>query len=473
MVAFHAVVLAAGQGTRMKSSLPKVLHPLAGLPLAAHVINAAASAGASSCSVVIPPDSVGFEKLHTPIETCFFEQKDRLGTAHAVLMARAALEGVFGPVLVLYGDTPLVSPESIATLAAAVESGAGMAVLGFHAKNPKGYGRLITSGGAELLAIREEKDATPEERALSLCNSGIMAFHGPLILPLLERIDNKNKAGEFYLTDAVEIARAMGCRVACEIIEEDEVRGVNTRAQLAEAEAIIQARLRMRAMDGGATLIAPETVTFSHDTLTGQDVVIEPNVFFGPGAVIEDGVTIKAFSHIEGARIERGAVIGPFARLRPGTRLGAGVKVGNFVELKAAVIEPGAKVNHLSYIGDAEVGAGANIGAGTITCNYDGFRKHKTEIGAGAFIGSNSALVAPVRIGEGAYVGSGSVISRDVPADSLALTRAPQIHREDWAKRMRARHTAGHSAATAPGNASDQPHVDAVAPSPETAKASD
>jgi len=446
MVAFHAVVLAAGQGTRMKSSLPKVLHPLAGLPLVAHVINAAAAAGASSCSVVIPADSRGFDALRSPIETRFFEQKDRLGTAHAVLAARAALEDAAGPVVVLYGDTPLVLAESIGKLASAVENGAGMAVMGFNARNPKGYGRLITEG-AELLAIREEKDATPEERNITLCNSGIMAFRGPLTLSLLDRIDNKNKAAEYYLTDAVEIARSLGHRIACEIIDEDEVRGVNTRAQLAEAEAILQARLRLKAMDGGATLLAPETVTFSHDTVIGQDVLIEPNVFFGPGVVIEDDVTIKAFSHIEGAHIAGGAVVGPFARVRPGTRIASKAKIGNFVELKAAAIETGAKVNHLSYIGDAEVGADANIGAGTITCNYDGFHKHKTKIGAGAFIGSNSALVAPVSIGDGAYVGSGSVISRDVPADSLALTRAPQVHREDWARRTRARHKAGHAAA--------------------------
>jgi bifunctional UDP-N-acetylglucosamine pyrophosphorylase / glucosamine-1-phosphate N-acetyltransferase len=438
MVAFHAVVLGAGQGVRMKSAMPKVLHPLAGLPLVGHVIDAAAAAGASSCSVVVPPDAKGFDKLHTPVATRFFEQRERLGTAHAVLQARPALTDVSGPVLVLYGDTPLVTPESIGKLAALVENGAEMAVIGFRAKNPKGYGRLITSG-AELLAIREEKDATPEERSIALCNSGIMAFSGRLVLRLLDRIGNKNAAGEYYLTDAVEIARAAGHRIAFELIGEDEVRGVNTRGQLAEAEAIFQARARTRAMEGGATLIAPDTVTFSHDTKIGQDVLIEPNVFFGPRVAVEDGVTIKGFCHIEGARIERGAVVGPYARLRPGTRVGPAGKIGNFVELKAADIEAGAKVNHLSYIGDAHVGANANIGAGTITCNYDGFKKHKTEIGAGAFIGSNSALVAPVKIGDGAYVGSGSVISRDVPADALALTRAPQEHREDWARRMRER----------------------------------
>ena len=445
MVAFHAVVLAAGQGVRMKSSIPKVLHLLAGLPLVAHVLKAATEAGASSCSVVTPPDAKGFEKLALPIDTRFFEQRERLGTAHAVLKARQALEHVSGPVIVLYGDTPLVSRESIRKLAAAIENGADMAVIGFHAKDPKGYGRLITSEAGELLAIREEKDATPEERALSLCNSGIMAFQGHLLLPLLDRIDNKNKSGEYYLTDAVEIARSEGRRVACEVVGEDEVRGVNTRAQLSEVEAILQTRLRFDAMDEGATLLSPETVTFSHDTVIGQDVVIEPNVFFGLGVVIEDGVTIKGFCHIEGTHIERGAIVGPFARFRPGTRVGPKVKVGNFVELKGADIDEGAKVNHLSYVGDTHIGAGANIGAGTITCNYDGFRKHKTDIGAGAFIGSNSALIAPVRVGEGAYIGSGSVISKDVPANSLALTRAPQVNREGWAGRMRARHKGDHS----------------------------
>ncbi len=442
MAGFHAVVLAAGQGTRMKSAIPKVLHPLAGAPLVAHVLEAAAAAGASRVSAVIPADAAGFDKLRTPIERRFFEQKERLGTAHAVLMARAALEGETGPVLVLYGDTPLVTPESLKSIARGLESGAHMVVAGFNAKDPKGYGRLITADDGELLAIREEKDATPEERSLTLCNSGIIAFRGDILLGLLARIDNKNKAGEYYLTDAVEIARAEGYRVLFELVAEDEVRGVNTRAQLAEAEAVLQDRLRARAMEGGATLIAPQTVTFSHDTVTGQDVLIEPNVFFGPGAVIGDGVTIKAFSHIEGATVGAGATVGPFARLRPGTRLHAGVRIGNFVEIKAAEVKAGAKVNHLSYIGDAEVGEKANIGAGTITCNYDGYKKHKTQIGAGAFIGSNSSLVAPVRIGEGAYVGSGSVIGRDVPDNALAITRAPQVTREDWARRMRARHEA-------------------------------
>ncbi len=409
-----------------------------------HVLNAAASAGAAGISLVVSQDGRGLESLpglRPGIEPHFFTQRERLGTAHAVLMARSAIEQAAEPVLVLYGDTPLLKPSSLKKLAAAIDEGAGMAVMGFNAKDPGGYGRLITANGA-ILAIREEKDASPEEKRISLCNSGIMAFRRDLLLDLLPEIDNKNKAAEYYLTDAVEIAQRRGERVALELTDESEVRGVNTRAQLSEAEAILQNELRLRAMDGGATLISPETVTFSSDTAIGQDVVIEPNVFFGPGVVIEDGVTIKAFCHIEGAYIESGATVGPFARLRPGTRLGGHTRIGNFVEVKAADIRAGAKVNHLSYVGDAEIGENANVGAGTITCNYDGFRKHRTEIGAGAFIGSNSALVAPVRIGEGAYVGSGSVIGKDVPANALALTRAPQVHREDWARRLRARHAA-------------------------------
>ncbi|MBT3069576.1 bifunctional UDP-N-acetylglucosamine diphosphorylase/glucosamine-1-phosphate N-acetyltransferase GlmU [Rhodomicrobium sp. Az07] len=442
MAGFNAVVLAAGQGTRMKSALPKVLHPVGGLPLVAHVVKAAAAAGAEACFVIVPTDANGFEALQLPIATRFFEQRDRLGTAHAVLQARPALETAERPVVVLCGDAPLVAPDSLARIAAAIANGADMAVMGFDARNPKGYGRLITDASGALVAIREEKDASEEERAITLCNSGILAFRGDLILSLLDRIGNDNAQREFYLTDAVEVARAQGLRVACEIIDEDEVRGVNTRAQLAEAEAIFQRRARAAAMAGGATLIAPDTVTFSHDTIIGQDVVIEPNVIFAKGVVIEDGVTIRGFSHLEGARVGRGSTIGPFARFRPGTVLEAGVHVGNFVELKGSHVGEGAKVNHLSYIGDASVGAKTNIGAGTITCNYDGYKKYKTDIGAGAFIGSNSSLVAPVTIGDGAYIGSGSVISENVPPHALALTRAPQVHKDEWAKRKRARHEA-------------------------------
>jgi bifunctional UDP-N-acetylglucosamine pyrophosphorylase/glucosamine-1-phosphate N-acetyltransferase len=475
MAAFHAVVLAAGQGTRMKSALPKVLHPLAGLPLVSHVLRAASEAGASGCSLVIPPDAKGFETLPqaNSLALGLYEQRERLGTAHAVLMAREALKTIEGSVLVLYGDTPLVTAASLKRLAGALHDDAAVIVMGFRAQNPKGYGRLIVDPDGTLNAIREEKDATPEERDVTLCNSGIMAFRsGLFLLGLLERIDNKNKAGEYYLTDAVQIARAAGHRVSYEIIGEDEVRGVNTRAQLSEAEAILQTRLRLAAMDGGATLLAPDSVTLSYDTVIGQDVLIEPNVFIGPDVVIEDNVTIRAFSYIESARIGTGSIVGPYARLRPGVRLGQDVRIGNFVELKAAAVHDGAKVNHLSYIGDADVGERANIGAGTITCNYDGFSKHRTEIGAGAFIGSNSSLVAPVRIGDGAYVGSGSVIGRDVPPDALAVTRSPQVHKEQWAKRMRARRASGHvGQKAANGRAADAENGSQPSVSPQTKSA--
>ncbi len=440
MVAFHAVILAAGLGTRMKSALPKVLHKIAGLSLVEHVLKAAAGAGAVSYSLVIPPEASGFAKIREFYPVRLFEQHQRLGTAHAVLQARAALGGLVGPVLVLYGDTPLVRPESVAGLVQAIERGSAMAVGGFHARDPKGYGRLLTAPDGDLLAIREEKDATPEERAVTFCNGGLMAFDGERMLSILDRIGDQNQAGEYYLTDAVEIARKLGYSVVCEVIAEDDVHGVNTRAQLAQAEALMQTRLRGGAMEAGATLVAPQTVTLSHDTKLGRDVIVEPNVFFGPGVVVEDDVTVKAFSHLEGATVGAGCVIGPFARLRPGTRLDANVRVGNFVELKAAEVGERAKINHLSYVGDATVGAGANIGAGTITCNYDGFRKHRTDIGAAAFVGSNTSLVAPVRVGEGAYIGSGSVITKDVPSDALAVSRPAQVTKQDWAARTRARH---------------------------------
>ncbi len=451
MTAFHAVVLAAGQGTRMKSARSKVLHPLAGLPMVSHVLNAAMGAGASDCALVVPPGTDAFEPVvaKAPVPARLYVQADRLGTAHAVLMARAALENANGPVLVLYGDTPLITPQGLRKLIGALSNGAHMAVMGFNARNPHGYGRLLTNGSGELLAIREEKDATGEERQVTLCNSGIMAFQGNLVLSLLDRIGTNNSQGEYYLTDAVEICRSDGLRVAYEVVDEDEVRGVNTRAQLSEAEAIMQQRLRRRAMDGGATLIAPETVTLSHDTIIGQDVLIEPNVIFGEGVVLDDDVTIKGFCHIENSHIKRGSIIGPFARLRPGTKIGENVRIGNFVELKHSDIKAGVKVNHLSYVGDSEVGEDANIGAGTITCNYDGHNKHRTEIGAGAFIGSNSALVAPVKIGAGAYVASGSVIGKEVPANALAITRAPQVNHEEWASRMRARHAAAQGKSSA------------------------
>ena len=364
----------------------------------------------------------------------------RQGTAHAVLAARAAIAEKPDDILVMFADTPLVRPQILSGLRAALakdaKNEASVAVLGFTPADPTGYGRLVMHG-EELVAIREDRDASPAERQIRLCNGGLMALAGDKALALLDAIGNANAKGEYYLTDAVAIAQDMGLKAVAITAEEDDVRGINTKAQLAEAEAVLQQRLRFAAMQAGVTLIAPETVFLSADTKLGKDVTIEPNVVFGPGVTVEDGATIRAFSHLEGAHVGKGARVGPFARLRPGADLGADVHIGNFVEVKQATVEAGAKANHLAYIGDARVGEGANIGAGTITCNYDGVAKHRTDIGKGAFIGSNSSLVAPVKIGDGAYVGSGSVVTKDVPDDALAVARAKQENKEGWARRLR------------------------------------
>jgi len=433
------VVLAAGEGTRMKSRLPKVLHKVAGRTMLHHVLAATRAAGATRTAVVVGPgrEDVAAEATRIVPDAQVFVQTERLGTAHAVLAARAALEQGADDVLVLYADTPLVRPETLARLRAPLAEGAAVAALGFEPEDPTGYGRLVTSGD-ELVAIREEKDATAAEKAVRFCNAGLMALSGKDALSILDRIGNANSKGEYYLTDAVEIARADGRAAVAAKADVDEVAGVNSRIQLAEAEAILQKRLRLAAMAEGATLIAPETVFFSADTVLGRDVIVEPNVVFGPGVTVGDDVVIHAFCHLEGAQLAPGVSIGPYARLRPGTRLDEGVRIGNFVETKAAHIESGAKVNHLSYVGDAHVGAGANLGAGTITCNYDGFSKYRTEIGAGAFIGVNSALVAPVTIGAGAYVGTGAVITSDVPEDALAIARSRQVVKDGWARDFRA-----------------------------------
>ncbi|MPT24825.1 MAG: bifunctional UDP-N-acetylglucosamine diphosphorylase/glucosamine-1-phosphate N-acetyltransferase GlmU [Starkeya sp.] len=438
------IVLAAGEGTRMRSALPKVLHAVAGRPMVAHVLDAALAAGAAHLAVVIGPDhdKVATEVRRVAPEAEIFVQTERRGTAHAVLAARAALARGFDDVVVMYGDTPLVQPETLAALRAPLAQGAGVAVLGFRPADPTGYGRLVTEGG-ELIAIREEKEASEAERAIRLCNAGLMALDGRAALGLLEQVEDANAKREFYLTDVVSIARAQGrSNTVCEVAAE-EVAGVNSRAQLAEAEAILQRRLRARALEAGVTLVAPETVFLSADTIFGRDVIVEPNVFFGPGVRVEEGATIRAFSHVEGAHVGPGAIVGPFARLRPGAALGQGVHVGNFVEIKASDLAAGAKVNHLSYVGDSSVGANTNIGAGTITCNYDGFRKHRTTIGANAFVGTNSLLVAPVSVGDGAYIGTGSVITDDVPADALAIGRARQVNKPGLAARLRARLSAG------------------------------
>ncbi|MEJ2375507.1 MAG: bifunctional UDP-N-acetylglucosamine diphosphorylase/glucosamine-1-phosphate N-acetyltransferase GlmU [Pseudolabrys sp.] len=432
-----AIVLAAGEGTRMRAALPKALNPLGGRTLLAHVLTAAGEAGCGEAAVVIGPDhaAVADEARARAPKAQIFEQRERKGTAHAVLMARDAIARGADDVLVMFSDTPLVRPQTLARLRAALRDGAGVVVLAFRPADPTGYGRLLTQDDA-LIAIREDKDASAEERRIGLCNGGLMALSGKHALALLERIGDDNAKGEYYLTDAVAIARDMGLKAVAIETTEDDVRGINTKAQLAETEAVLQQRLRAAAMEAGVTLVAPETVFLSADTKLGRDVTIEPNVMFGPGVTVEDGATIKSFSHLEGAHVGKGARVGPFARLRPGADLGTDVHIGNFVEVKAAKIEDGAKANHLTYIGDARVGAGANVGAGTITCNYDGFDKHCTDIGKKAFIGSNSALVAPVTIGDGAYVGTGTVVTKDVPPGALAIARGKQTIKEGWVKRL-------------------------------------
>jgi bifunctional UDP-N-acetylglucosamine pyrophosphorylase/glucosamine-1-phosphate N-acetyltransferase len=431
------IMLAAGEGTRMRTSRPKVLHAIGGRSLIAHAL---AAAGEGALAVVVGPAQeavVRIVKAERP-DAEIFVQIDRRGTAHAVLAARDALARGADDVLVAFADTALVTAATFARLRATLAAGAGVAVLAFRPADPTGYGRVIVDADGRPLAIREEKDASPAERAVTLCNAGLMALAGKTALAILDRIGDDNAKREFYLTDAVEIARAMGIATVALETTEDEVRGVNTQAQLAAAEAVLQERLRAAAHAAGVVMVAPDTVHMCADTKLGRDVTIEPYVVFGPGVVVEDGAVIRSFSHLEGAHVGRGARVGPFARLRPGARLEADVHVGNFVEVKEARLAAGAKANHLAYIGDASVGSGANIGAGTITCNFDGTRKHKTEIGNDAFIGSNSALVAPVKIGDRAYVASGSVITKDVPADALAFGRARQVVKPGFAERLRA-----------------------------------
>jgi bifunctional UDP-N-acetylglucosamine pyrophosphorylase/glucosamine-1-phosphate N-acetyltransferase len=437
-----AIVLAAGEGTRMRSARPKALHPAAGRSLHAHVLAAVAEAGADRLAVVVGPgqggEAVAAEARRVAPAVAVFVQVERRGTAHAVLAAREALAaGDTDDVLVLFADTPLVRPETLRGLRTPLAEGAAVAVLGFRAADPAGYGRLLVEGD-RLTAIREDKDATAAERAVTLCNAGVMAVAGREALALLDRVGCDNAKREFYLTDIVAIARGRGLSAVVREAAEAEVQGVNDRAQLAGVEATLQARLRTAALAGGATLVAPETVFLAMDTTLGRDVVVEPNVVFGPGVTVGEGAHIRAFSHLDGATVAAGAIVGPFARLRPGADIGVGAHIGNFVEVKATTVGEGAKINHLTYVGDAKVGARANLGAGTITCNYDGFGKFLTEIGAGAFIGSNSALVAPIKIGAGAYVGSGSVVTDDVPADALALGRGRQVVKEGWAARFRA-----------------------------------
>jgi bifunctional UDP-N-acetylglucosamine pyrophosphorylase / glucosamine-1-phosphate N-acetyltransferase len=417
----------------MRSSRPKVLHAIGGRVLIRHVVEAVAPLN-GRVAVVIGPGGEAIGRQVPGAE--IFVQSERRGTAHAVLAARAALAHGADDILVVFADTPLLRTETLQKLRKALADGAAVVVLGFRAADPAGYGRLIVKDGA-LVAIREDKDASEAERAINLCNGGVMALAGASALPILDEIDDRNAKHEYYLSDAVAVARKKGLLAVAIETGEDEVRGVNTQGQLAEAEAILQTRLRRAALDGGVTMVAPDTVHLAADTKLGRDVTIEPYVVFGPGVTVEDGALIRSFSHIEGAHVGRGATVGPFARLRPGAKLGDKVRIGNFVEVKESEIEAGSAANHLAYIGDSHVGEGVNIGAGTITCNYDGIEKHRTEIGRGAFIGSNSSLVAPLKIGERAYVGSGSVITRDVPADALAIGRVRQTVKEGWAERLR------------------------------------
>lgn len=433
------VVLAAGKGTRMQSALPKVLHRAAGRSLLGHVLEAVKPLRPARTVVVVGAEMVAVaeEARRYFADSGIALQKQQRGTADAVATAKTELQGFSGTVLVVYADAPLIRSETVAALAAAVSAKAPMAVLGFKAADPKGYGRLIRNGKGHITAIREELDASARERKIDLCNSGLIAIDATLLWMLLPKIGNANAKKEFYLTDLAGLVTKAKRHVALVECPEAEVVGVNHRVQLAAIEAAFQARFRRRFMLEGATLTAPDTVFFSADTKIGRDVVIEPHVVFGPGVRVGDDVRILAFSHIEGAAIAGGARVGPYARLRPGAELGADVHIGNFVEVKQAKIGAGAKVNHLTYIGDASVGAGSNIGAGTITCNFDGFEKHRTEIGANVFVGSNTALVAPVRVGDGANIAAGTVVTADVPADALAIARSEMQIRPGWAAKYR------------------------------------
>ena len=440
---FAVVILAAGQGTRMRSDTHKVLHPIACKPLLMHLLDSVDRLGAEKRVLVVGKGRDQVEKALNDHDVSIAHQAEQKGTAHAVQQAKDALAGYDGAVLILYGDTPFVEPETLKRMLERLngDGGPGVVVLASTPADPLNYGRIILGEGDHIAKMVEYKDATEEERAVRLCNSGMMAVRAKDLFRWLDKVGNDNAAGEYYLPDVVNIAAAEGREAV--VIEGDpyETAGVNSRAELAHLELDWQRRRREEALQEGATLIDPESVWFAADTKLGRDVTVEPHVVFGPGVEVADGATIKAFSHIEGATIATKAVIGPFARLRPGAKIGANAKVGNFVEVKKASLGPGAKANHLSYIGDAEVGANANIGAGTITCNYDGFGKYGTVIGEGAFIGSNTALVAPVAVGAGAIVGAGSVITKDVAADSLAVERSEQKGVAGWARRFRERMT--------------------------------
>jgi len=434
-----AVILAAGKGTRMKSQLHKVLHPVGGRPMLLHLLETVAGLHPSRLVVVVGDRAEQVAAAVSPHGAEIAIQSPQLGTGHAVQQAEALLSGFEGDVLILFGDAPLVTTATLERLRSALGSDTAVAVLGFRPRDRGAYGRIFARADGVIERMVEARDATPEELAEPLCNAGLMAVRAALLWPLLARLENRNAAGEYYLPDIVMLARADGVTAKVVEADEGELLGVNSRADLAVVEAAFQARRRAELMASGVTLVAPETVFLAFDTAIGPDSLVEPFVVFGPGVALGPDCRVRAHSHLEGAVAGKACDIGPFARLRPGTRLGEGVRIGNFVETKKAEMGDGAKANHLSYLGDTSVGAGANIGAGTITCNYDGYAKHRTEIGAGAFIGSNSALVAPVRIGEAAIVGAGSVITADVAGGDLALGRAKQETRAGWARAFHSR----------------------------------
>ena len=439
------IIPAAGKGTRMGSEIPKVLHQVAGRAMIRQVLDTVETVSPERVVVVVGPQMEEVKTISQPHTTVV--QKEQLGTAHAVMQARGALDGFLGDVLVVFGDTPLITSDTIQFMKHSLRANDenSVVVLGFHLENPAGYGRIRCSQDGGVEAIVEDLDATGEELQITLCNSGVMGFTSEALFQSLDKIGNQNSKGEYYLTDLVSLCRDIGGRIGLIEGGAEELQGINTRADLARAEAVMQNRLRARAMTSGVTLIDPNSTWLSIDTSFVKDVTVEPNVYFGNSVEVGDGVEIKAFSHLEGVRLGKGSTVGPFARLRPGTVIGSGAKVGNFVEVKAAQVGKGSKINHLTYLGDSHVGDGVNVGAGTITCNYDGLGKYQTDIGDEAFIGSNSALVAPVTIGARAIIGAGSVVTEDVAADELSVARAGQKHLKGGAKRWRKRRSSGKS----------------------------
>ncbi|WP_170374585.1 bifunctional UDP-N-acetylglucosamine diphosphorylase/glucosamine-1-phosphate N-acetyltransferase GlmU [Ruegeria atlantica] len=430
------VILAAGKGTRMHSDIPKVLHPIAQVPMLVHAMRAGAILSPERTVIVTGHGAEAVAKVATAEDEAaqIAVQDEQLGTAHAVAQAREALDGFTGDVVVLYGDTPFLQPDTLERMIAARAEN-DLVILGFEAGDPARYGRLVMNGDS-LERIVEFKDASDEERAITFCNSGLLACDAQALFSLIDTVRNDNAAGEYYLTDVVEIARARGLKVTAVACDEAQTLGVNSRTDLAAADAVFQASARAELLDLGVTLMAPDTVYLAADTVIGRDTVIEPNVVFGPGVTVESGATIRSFSHLEGCHVSRGSIVGPYARLRPGAELAENARIGNFVEIKNAEIAEGAKVNHLSYIGDASVGAASNIGAGTITCNYDGVMKHRTTIGENVFVGSNTMLVAPVKVGDGAMTATGTVVTRDVEPDALAMARAKQDNKPGYARKL-------------------------------------